>query len=345
MRFLLYPFSFIYSLIIWIRNVFFDLGIFSSREYSIPIICIGNITAGGTGKTPLTEYLLDLLSDKKTSVLSRGYNRKTTQSIWVEKDDNAKNVGDEPLQIKQKFPNSVVLVCKDRRKGIEKILKKYPETEVILMDDGFQHRWVKAGINILLNNYENQIYSDKLLPLGKLRECKNQSKRANIVITTKCPYLNPIEKTKINNQLNLSPNQNSFFSSIIYENWISISNSNRIPTKENLLITLVTSIANSDHLKKNLELEGHNIINHLKFPDHHNFTKTDIKNILSSYYSTTSDKNIILSTEKDRVKLSYFKNEFNEVKLFFAPIKIKIDREGTFNKLIIDYVKNNKRNG
>ena len=177
-----------------------------------------------------------------------------------------------------------------------------------------------------------------------MREFKSESKRADIIITTKCPHLNLTEKKAINNQLNLSSNQNSFFSSIIYENWISISNSDKIQKKEKLLITLVTSIANSDNLKKHLELEGHNIINHLKFSDHHNFTKTDIQNILSSYYSTTSDKNIILSTEKDKVKLSYFKNEFNKVKLFFAPIKIKIERENTFNKLIIDYVKNNKRN-
>jgi len=325
------------------RNLFFDLGIFSSKEYPIPIICIGNITAGGTGKTPHIEYLLYLLSDKRIAVLSRGYNRKTIGLIWVGINDTPKNVGDEPLQIKQKFPNSLVVVSESRKRGIEQILEKHPETEVILMDDGFQHRWVKAEMNILLNNYENKIYLDRLLPLGKLRESKSETIRSDIIITTKCPSLTPTEKTEIDNQLNVSAHQNSFFSSIIYNNWETISNAEKIPTKDKLHITLVTSVANADNLKQHLEEEGH-IINHLKFSDHHNFTKIDIQNILSKYHSTTSDKNIILSTEKDKVKLSYFKNEFDGVKLFFVPITIKIDRKNEFNKLITDYVTNHTRN-
>jgi len=343
MRFLLYPFAIIYSLVVWIRNMFFDLGIFSSKEYSIPIICIGNITAGGTGKTPHTKYLLYLLCDKKTAVLSRGYNRKTKGLVWVDVNSNPKNVGDEQLQIKQKFPNSIVVVSESRRKGIEQILEKHPETKVILMDDGFQHRWVKAGMNILLNNYENRIYSDSLLPLGKLRESKKETSRADIIITTKCPEMTPTEKIGINNQLNISAHQNSFFSSVIYNNWESIFTDEKIPTNNKYHITLVTSVANADNLKLHLEENGH-IVNHLSFPDHYNFTKTDIQNILSEYYSITSDKNIILSTEKDKVKLTNFKTEFDGIKLFFIPIKIKIDREQEFNKLITDYVTNHKRN-
>jgi len=325
------------------RNLFFDIGVFSSKEYSIPIICIGNITAGGTGKTPHTEYLLNLLNDKKTSVLSRGYNRKTKSLILVDVDSKPENVGDEPLQIKQKFPDTLVVVSDNKRKGIEEILEKHPETEVILMDDGFQHRWVKAGMNILLNNYENTIYSDRLLPLGKLREPKSKSIRADIIITTKCPKMSPIEKTGIKNQLNISAHQNHFFSSIIYNNWKSISSDEKVPINNRYHITLVTSVANADNLKIHLEENGH-IINHLRFPDHHNFTKKDIQNILSEYYSTTSDKNIILSTEKDKVKLTNFKTEFDGIELFFAPINIKIDREQKFNKLITDYVANYKRN-
>lgn len=343
MRFLLYPFALIYSLVVWMRNLFFDLGIFTSKEYSIPIICIGNITAGGTGKTPHTEYLLCLLSDKKTAVLSRGYNRKTKGLVWVDVKSNPENVGDEPLQIKQKFPDSIVVVSESKRKGIEQILEKHPETELILMDDGFQHRWVKAGMNILLNNYENTIYSDNLLPLGKLRESKREASRADIIITTKCPEMTPTEKIGINNQLNVSAYQNSFFSSIIYNNLEPISTYEKIPTNNKYYITLVTSVANADNLKLHLEENGH-IVNHLSFPDHYNFTKTDIQNILSEYYSITSDKNIILSTEKDKVKLTNFKTEFDGIKLFFIPINIKIDREQEFNNLITDYVTNHKRN-
>ena len=343
MRFLLYPFSLIYSLVIGMRNLCFDLGIFSAKEYSLPIICIGNITAGGTGKTPHTEHILYQLCDKKTAVLSRGYNRKTKGIIWVDVDSNPEKVGDEPLQIKQKFPETLVVVSGNRRKGIEQILEKYPKTDVILMDDGFQHRWVKAGMNILLNNYEQTIYSDSLLPVGRLRESKKETSRADIIITTKCPKMTPTEKTGINHQLNIAANQNSFFSYVIYKNWKPISNSEKISTNDKYHITLVSSVSNADNLKLHLEENGH-IVNHLSFQDHHNFTKTDIENILSEYYSITSDKNIILSTEKDKVKLTKFKTKFYGIKLFFIPINIKIDREQEFNKLIRDYVTNHKRN-
>ena len=177
MRFLLIPFSLIYGSLITIRNILFDWNIFKSKSYNIPIICIGNITAGGTGKTPHVEYILDLLISKNIAVISKGYGRKSKGLLWVETNSIASEVGDEPLQIKQKNPNTLVLVSENRRKGIEEILGNYPETEVILMDDGFQHRWVKAGLNIVLNNYENPIYSDHLLPYGTLREQKSEIQR------------------------------------------------------------------------------------------------------------------------------------------------------------------------
>ena len=198
-------------------------------------------------------------------------------------------------------------------------------------------------MSLLLNNYENTIYSDSLLPLGRLRESKKETSRADIIITTKCPKMTPTEKIGINNQLNIDAYQNSFFSSIIYNNWKPISTSEKISTNDKYHITLVTSVANADNLKLHLEENGH-IVNHLSFPDHHNFTKTDIENILSEYYSITSDKNIILSTEKDKVKLTNFKTKFDGIKLFFIPINIKIDREQEFNNLITDYVTNHKRN-
>ena len=196
---------------------------------------------------------------------------------------------------------------------------------------------------LIYNNYNNPIYSDHLLPYGSLREKKSELQRADIIITSKCPEMTPTEKIGINNQLNISSHQNSFFSSIIYNNWESIFTDEKISTNNKYHITLVTSVANADNLKLHLEENGH-IVNHLSFPDHYNFTKTDIQNILSEYYSITSDKNIILSTEKDKVKLTNFKTEFDGIKLFFIPINIKIDREQEFNKLITDYVTNHKRN-
>ena len=214
MRFLLYPFSLMYGIVIDIRNFLFDINIFKSKSYNIPIICVGNITAGGTGKTPHTEYILSLLSDKKTAVLIRGYGRKTSGLLLVETNSESEKIGDEPLQIKQNFPNTIVVVSGNRRIGIEKILDSYPETEVIIMDDGFQHRWVKAGMYIALNNYENPIYSDYLIPMGRLRESKNALRRANIIITTKCSEISPTEKKGIISNLNTFASQKNYFSSI-----------------------------------------------------------------------------------------------------------------------------------
>ena len=343
MRFLLFPFSFIYGFIVTVRNFLFNWNVFKSKSYNIPIICVGNITAGGTGKTPHTEYILELLSDKKTAVVSRGYGRKSSGLIWVETESDSEKVGDEPLQIKQNFPNTTVVVSENRRLGIEEILKKYPETEVILMDDGFQHKWVKAGLNIILNNYNYPIYSDYLLPYGTLREQKSEIQRANIIITSKCPKnLNPTERQGILNQLNLFSNQQSYFSHINYENWKSVFTDEEIDIHENYNITLVTSIANTENLKQYLEETG-NKIKQISFPDHHNFTANNIKDILSEYNSSISDKNIILTTEKDKVKLLKYKEHFEGVELYFSPIKINIHNSEEFKNEIINYVTKHKR--
>ncbi|MBT3418206.1 MAG: tetraacyldisaccharide 4'-kinase [Flavobacteriales bacterium] len=342
MRFLLFPFSLLYGLIVTVRNFLFDWNVFKSKSYNIPIICVGNITAGGTGKTPHTEYLLELLSDKKTAVVSRGYGRKSSGLIWVKTESDSEKVGDEPLQIKQKFPNITVVVSENRRLGIENILKKYPKTEVILMDDGFQHRWVKAGLNIILNNYNNPIYSDYLLPYGTLRESENAVKRADVIITTKCAEISPTEKRGIISKLNTCASEHNYFSSIVYQNWKSVFTGKEIDTPNNYNITLVTSVANADNLKHHLQKNG-NKITHLSFPDHHNFTTKDIENILSEYNSSISDKNIILTTEKDKVKLLKYKEHFEGVELYFSPIKINIHNSEEFKNEIINYVTKHKR--
>ena len=342
MRFLLYPFSLMYGIVIDIRNFLFDINIFKSKSYNIPIICVGNITAGGTGKTPHTEYILSLLSDKKTAVLIRGYGRKTSGLLLVETNSESEKVGDEPLQIKQNFPNTIVVVSGNRRIGIEKILDSYPETEVIIMDDGFQHRWVKAGMYIALNNYEDPIYSDYLIPMGRLRESKNALRRANIIITTKCSEISPTEKKGIISHLNTFASQKNYFSSIVYQNLKSVFTQEETETPNNYNITLLTSIANADNLKQHLQKNG-NTVHHLSFPDHHNFTHKDIENILSEYKTSISDKNIILTTEKDKVKLLKYKEHFEGIKLYFSPIKINIDNSEEFNNQITNYVTEHKR--
>ena len=342
MRFLLLLLSFVYGFIIGIRNLLFDWNIFKSKTYNVPIICVGNITSGGTGKTPHIEYLIHLLSDKKIAVLSRGYGRKTNGLFWVEFDSEPNNVGDESLQIKQKFPNINVIVSENRRRGIEEILNKFPETEIVLMDDGFQHRWVKAGLYIVLNNYGRPIYSDHILPLGRLRESISSLNRSDIIITTKCPNISPKEKKGISSKLNLFAHQKSFFSSISYQDCRSIFSNKSIENLNNYNITLITSIANAENLKKYLEEKG-NIVNPFSFPDHHNYTTKDIQYILSKYKSSISDKNIILTTEKDKVKLTKFKEDFKGVELYFFPVKTEIHKSREFNNEILKYVTTNKR--
>lgn len=341
MRFLLLPFSFFYGLIISIRNLLFDWNIFKSKIYNVAIICIGNITSGGTGKTPHIEYLIHLLSDKKIAVLSRGYGRKTRGLFWVEFNSDPNNVGDESLQIKQKFPNTNIVVSEDRRRGIEEILNKFPETDVVLMDDGFQHRWVRAGLYIILNNYEKPIYSDQLLPLGRLREPASSLTRSDFIITTKCPNISPTEKQGITSKLNLLAHQKNFFSSILYQDWKGVFTDTKIDSVSDYNILLLSSIANIENLKQ--ILKENNNVNHIEFRDHYNYTAKDIQNILLKYNSSISDKNIILTTEKDKVKLSKFKEEFKGVELYFVPIKTDIHNSEEFNNEILKYVATNKR--
>ena len=216
MRFLLLPLYLVYGLIISIRNILFDWKILKSKKYDLPIICVGNISVGGTGKTPHIEYLINLLSEKNITILSRGYGRVSKDEKLVTIDSNYLDVGDEPLQIKQKFPQTNVIVSKNRRRGMEEILKKHPSTDIVLMDDGFQHRWVEKGLNIILNNYSRPIYSDYLMPIGRLRESISSIKRANIIITTKCPNINEKEKKYITKKLTLSNKQKIYFSSVKY---------------------------------------------------------------------------------------------------------------------------------
>ena len=202
MRLILYPFSVLYAIITNLRNLLFDVGILPSKTFDIPIICIGNLSVGGTGKTPLTSYIISLLEENKVAVLSRGYGRSTSGYQKVSTESKAEKVGDESLWLKQKHPNCLVVVDENRKKAIEKIIKNHPEIEVILLDDAFQHRSVKAGFNILITDYNFLYYKNFLLPMGTLRESKESSKRADIIVVSKSPKeINPTEKKGIILQL------------------------------------------------------------------------------------------------------------------------------------------------
>ncbi|MGY8954912.1 MAG: tetraacyldisaccharide 4'-kinase [Flavobacteriales bacterium] len=342
MRYLLFPFSFIYGSITAMRNLLFDYGIFKSQSYTIPIICIGNLSVGGTGKTPHTQYLLDLLKNNyKVAVLSRGYGRKNSNLQFVEITSNAFEVGDEPLQLKQNNPECLVVVEKNRNKGVKKILNDFPETEVILLDDGYQHRWIKAGFNILITPFSSPYYKDYLMPVGKLRESKKGVSRANAVIFSKTPEnTNPTLKKGMLERLHLFAHQEAYFSGIEYHRFKCINNNTELEENNPYSITLVSGIANTNPLIKYLEEKGHSI-NHLKYSDHHNYSSNDIETILAEYNADKSTKKLILTTEKDATKLKQFLPHFKDVNFYYIPIEIKIEQSEKFKKQILDYVEKN----
>ena len=342
MRYLLFPLSFIYGSITSIRNLLFDYGIFKAKSHPIPIICIGNLSVGGTGKTPHTQYLLDLLKNNYTvAVLSRGYGRKTSSLQLVESTSNASEVGDEPLQLKQNNSECVVVVEKNRNKGVQHILKHFPKTDVILLDDGYQHRWIKAGFNILITPFSSPYYKDYLMPVGKLRESKKGVTRANAVIFSKTPEnTNPTLKKGMLEKLHLFSHQKAYFSVIEYHKFKCISNNTELEENTPHSITLVSGIANANPLIKYLKEKGHSI-NHLKYSDHHNYTSDDIDNILAKYNAEKSTKKLILTTEKDATKLKQFLPHFKDVNFYYIPIEIKIDQSEKFKKQILDYVEKN----
>ena len=342
MRVITQPISLIYGLIISIRNILFDLKILKSVKYDIPIICVGNISVGGTGKTPHVKYLIHILKKKNVCVLSRGYGRNKKGLQIVKDTSSFLDVGDEPLEIKKQFSNCTIVTCENRQSGIRYIKKKYPKTDIIIMDDGFQHRWGEAGLYIILNDYNNHIYNDKILPLGRLRDFTKELKRADIVITTKCPdQIDIQEKEEIIQKLNITENQKSFFSKIDYQDIKSIFNyRNKIKLSKELDVLLITSIANPNILANKIKIEVKSLTC-IRFQDHHNYTKKDIHHILHTFNKIKSDKSVILTTEKDKVKLESFTEDLKDINIYFIPINITIDKQKEFKKEILKYVESN----
>ena len=345
MHLLFFPFSFLFAMLTNIRNLLFDMSILPSKKFDIPVICIGNLSTGGTGKTPHTDYIISLLKENyNVAIVSRGYGRKTKGFKEVKSDCSPNKVGEEALLLKQKHPNCIVVIDEERKNGIERILKDYTEIDVILMDDGFQHRRVNAGLNILLTTLKSPYYKDYLLPMGTLRESKRNAKRAEIIVVSKSPKeINPTEKKKIIQQLNLNAIQYCFFSEIQYGNWRCLSVKEELNPVEKYNIILVTAIADATPLAEQLKENGHSIT-HLEYRDHHHFTKNDVKKILNNYKEDKSAKKLILTTEKDAVKLKPFEKDFENVNIYFAPINIRIRDKEEFDNQIEKYVRTNKRN-
>lgn len=339
-RWYLYPFSVIYDIVTGVRNTLYDLGISKSTRFKTPIINVGNLSVGGSGKSPMVMYLAEMLSKNyRTGVLSRGYGRVTKGYEVTNYDSNYKTVGDEAMQLFQRFKNKFVIgVCEDRVAGATKLIYDM-DLEALVLDDAYQHRAIKAGFNILMTDYNDPYFKDYLLPAGDLRESRNGYKRANIIMVSKCPPdLTEEKKQYYRSRIKPLKHQKVYFSSINYdENVYSI----RQQLPDNNLayydILLITGIANPKPLLQHLSKFSQKV-KHLKFKDHHNFSDEDIKNILAQYKKMGEYK-LILTTEKDYVRLKTF--DYIRELVYYWPINVQINEQEEFNKTIQDYVRKN----
>lgn len=336
LRLLLLPFGLLYGIVTAIRNLLFDWGIKPVYEIPVKSICVGNLSVGGTGKTPHVAYLAALLqADYKVQILSRGYGRKTRGFILLDEHATSETVGDEPLFYHKSFPNVKVAVCESRKEGIEQLLA-IEKPDVILLDDAFQHRAVKAGMNILLTDYSQPYYSDWMLPAGNLREWTSGRKRADLVIVTKCPENLPeAQKASMRKQLDF-PVDKIFFSKIEYGALLSFYGA---PSQDFRNVLLVTGIANplplENYLKERFKVEL------MKFPDHHAFTLEDIQKIHKKFDTFASENKAIVTTEKDFMRLCDpgFRNEIAKNPWFYQQITVGTDRKNELETVINNYVR------
>lgn len=337
-RKLLFPFAVLYGFVTSVRNYLYDKGIFKSHTFDIPIIAVGNLSVGGTGKTPQIEYLIRLLSNKyKLATLSRGYKRKSKGFVLADADSNAAVLGDEPYQFYKKFPEIQVAVDANRVNGITQLLSQKVKPEVILLDDAFQHRKVKAGFYIMLTAYDDLYCDDLILPAGNLRESRAGVERADVVIVTKCPpQLTLMQQKEIKTRLRLNPRQQLFFTFIAYDGFV-YSEEKRIPTEELATVDklLLAGIAKPESFFAYLQAAQNAT---MVFPDHHDFTQQDLEKIKEK-----ATNKIIITTEKDYVRL---KGKLPKEQLFYLPIKTSfLSNQEDFDKTILDYVGTSTANG
>ena len=350
----LLPLSFLYGMGVRFRNMLFDTGILESRSFPIPVISVGNITVGGAGKTPHVEYLIRLLCEtKRVSVLSRGYKRRTKGYLLASSSSTSLELGDEPYQMYLKYGRQVhVAVSANRCEGIERLCSdpETKDTDVILLDDAFQHRYVKPGVNILLVDYHRLIVYDKLLPAGRLREPKDGKRRADIVIVTKCPPdLRPMDFRVITKALNLYPYQKLFFTTIEYGDLIPLfSNSRSLALSEitsDYEVLVLSGIASPQHLLCDIQKHTENVIP-MTFRNHHLFTPKDIARINNTFDSLSS-KRIIITTEKDAARLVGLDGLSDDVRnhIYALPIKTTflLEQQEQFDEFILSYVLKNSK--
>lgn len=339
---LLLPFSWLYKAGMVLHQKTYEWGLKKSETFQLPIICVGNLSVGGTGKTPMVEYLLRLLTPQfSIATVSRGYKRKSKGIFIADENTTTAEIGDEPMQFHTKFPAAKIVVGERRAEAIKELMNEFPATEVIILDDAFQHRAVKAGLNILLTDYNNLFTDDFHLPAGQLRDLKENYKNAEIIVVTKCPADLPVpHKYHVIKKINPLINQQVYFTTITYAAPYNIFNhsATRLESIENAV--LVTGIANPqpliDHLKR------HDIgLKTISFPDHHRFSQSDIDEINQVFQSINEQNKIILTTEKDAMRLKEFEKELHAIHVFAIPVEhsFLFNERNDFNNVILDFIK------
>jgi tetraacyldisaccharide 4'-kinase len=321
-RILLLPFAIIYWLILWIRNFLYNKNILRSSSFGLPVICVGNLSVGGTGKSPMVEFLVDRLKDHfRIATLSRGYKRKTRGYALANEQSTALDIGDEPMLFHLKFPGVPVAVGEERLVAIPQLLHDKPDTQAIILDDALQHRAINAGLNILLTDYNNLFTRDFYLPTGDLRDLKSAYKRAHVIIVTKCkPELTADDADNIRKEIRPLPRQQVFFSTIQYGSPYHITKLNHFELSLKTEVLLVTGIANPQPLKKLLEERSHAYYM-ISFSDHYIFRIDDLNEIKKRFERIDSPNKVILTTEKDAIRLMKFKNELDELPVYVIPIR------------------------
>lgn len=342
--YLLTPLSWVYGAVTWVRNKLFDIGVFKEEHFDIPTVCVGNITVGGTGKTPHVEYIANILSNEyNIAVLSRGYKRKTKGFVLANSKSTPEQIGDEPMQIFQKLGTQLkVAVCENRSEGIKQLQKNFPNLDLILLDDAFQHRWVKPKVSVLLTDFSRPFYNDKLLPLGRLRESAHAAIRADIVVVTKCPEnLTPLQYSLVRKQLDLMAYQKSFFSRYKYGSLLPVFpdeakyevSLSALTARDTVL--LLTGIAHPRYFVRHFKQYPFAVkVDH--YPDHHDFTRKDIADIQTLFKRLKGERKIIVTTEKDAVRLSfnpYFPRELKPF-IFYIPVTVGFEDNPDGSELI-----------
>ena len=341
------PLSWLYGMVVHIRHKLFDLKILRSEEFDIPVVCIGNLTVGGTGKTPVAELLIERFSEHyRVGVLSRGYRRKTKGFVLSTPTSSARTIGDEPRQMKLKYPSVPVAVCEKRAEGIRLLRKAHPEIELIILDDAFQHRYVEPWVNILLMDYNNPVYRDRLLPWGRLRDTRNQIHRANFVLVTKCPDdLNPLDMRIVINSLGLFPYQSLYFTRMRQGEITPLFADRAVgKVREGDPVIAMSGIANPVPLLENLR-KRFDVVAELTFDDHHTYRLSDMRR-LEALFAAYPDA-VVLTTEKDAVKLTNRKKvpEAVQQRRYYVPIHVSFvaDSESEFLRQLELYVRTNQK--